>query len=100
MMPLCEKSDGTVKCRCVYEGSKTRPCFTKEETASPTASTECIFVAATIDAHEERGVMTVHVPNGFIQASLQNLEDGGEGAIMKVTGMLVDLFVRVAPFVV
>ena len=36
MMLLSEKTDSTVKGRCVYEGSKTRPYYTKEETASPT----------------------------------------------------------------
>ena len=39
MMLLSKKKDGTVKGRCVHEGSKTRPHFTKEETARPTAST-------------------------------------------------------------
>jgi len=97
MMLLSEKKDSTVKDRCVYKGSKTRPYFTKEETASPTASTEGIFITATIDAHEERNVMTADIPNAFIQASLENLKDGDEKVVMKVTGMLVDLLVKVAP---
>jgi len=33
MMLLSKKKYGSVKGRCVYEGSKTRPHFTKEETA-------------------------------------------------------------------
>jgi len=73
MMLLGEKKDGAVKDRCVREGSKTRPHFTKEETTSPTASAEGIFITATIDAHEERDVMTADTPNAFIQASLENL---------------------------
>ena len=76
MVLLSEKKDGTVKGRCVYEGSKTQPCFTKEETASPTALTEGIFITTNIDAHEERDVMTTDIPNAFIQASLNNLKDG------------------------
>jgi len=44
MLLLSKKTDGTVKGRCVYEGSKTRPYFTKEETTSRTASTEGIFM--------------------------------------------------------
>jgi len=97
MILLSEKKDGTVKGRCVYEGSKTWPYFTKEETASPTASTEGIFITATVDAHEQRNVMTADIPNAFIQASLENLKDGDEKVVMKVTGMLVDLLVKVAP---
>jgi len=98
-MLLSEKIDGTVKGRCVYEGSKTRPYFTKEEITSPTASAEGIFITATINAHEERDVMTADIPNAFIQASLENLKNGDEKAIMKVTGMLVNLLVQVAPHV-
>jgi len=71
--------------------------FTKEETASPTASTKGIFITATIDAHEERDVMTADIPNAFIQASLENLKDGDKKVVMKVTGMSVDLLVKVAP---
>jgi len=105
MMLLSKKKDGTVKGRCVYEGSKTRPYFSKEETASPTASAEGIFITATIDAHEEHDVMTADIPNTFIQTSLENLKDGDKKVVMKVTGMLVDLLVKVAtdvygPFVV
>jgi len=97
MMLLSEKKDGTVKGRCVCEGSKTRPCCTKEETASPTASTESIFITATIDAHEERDVMTADIPGAFVQASLENLKDVDEKVVMKVTGMLLDLLVKAAP---
>jgi len=88
MMLLSKKMGGTVNGHCIYEGSKTRPCFTKEETTSPTASTEGIFITATIDAHEERDVMTADVPNAFVQAGLKNLKDGNEKVIMKATGTL------------
>jgi len=97
MMLLSKKKDSTVKGRCVYDGSKTRPYFTKEETASPTASTEGIFITAAINAHKERNGMTADIPNAFIQASLNNLKDGDEKIVMKVTGMLIDLPVKVAP---
>jgi len=97
VMLLTKKKDGTVKGCCVYEGSRTQPCITKEETASPNASTEGIFITATIDAHEERNVMTADTPNAFIQSSLNHLKDGNKNAVMKVTGMLVNLLVKVAP---
>jgi len=42
-------------------------------------------------------VMTADIPDAFIQASLENPEDGDEKVVMKVTGMLVDLLVKVAP---
>jgi hypothetical protein len=97
LMLLSEKSDKTVKGRLVYEGSKTRQYFTKEENYSPTASNESIFLTAVIDAHENRDVMTNDIPNAFIQAHLPNLKDGDEKVVMKTTGKLVDLLVRIAP---
>jgi len=41
--------------------------------------------------------MTADIPNAFIQESLKNLNDGNEKVVIKVTGMLVDLLVKVAP---
>mgnify|MGYP007080249892 CR=1 FL=1 len=38
-------------------------------------------------------------PNAFVQASLEILRGGDEKVVMKVTGMLVDLLVKVAPYV-
>jgi len=41
--------------------------------------------------------MTANTHNAFIQANLQNLKDGDNRVIMKVTGMLVDLLDQVTP---
>ena len=49
-----------------------------------------------IDAHEGRDVMTADIPNAFIQAHLPQ-EVGDERVIMKITGVLVDLMVEMAP---
>ena len=69
-MLVTEKRDKSVKARCVYDGSKTRAYFDREETASPTVSQEAIFLTAVIDAKENRDVMTADIPNAFIQADL------------------------------
>ena len=97
MMLVTEKRDESVKGRCVYDGSKTRPYFAREDTASPTVSQEAIFLTAVIDAHEGRDVMTADIPNAFIQADLDPIADGEARTIMKITGVLVDLLVRIAP---
>ena len=47
-----------------------------------------------IDAYEGRDVMTADIPNAFIQAEMPK---GGERVIMKITGVLVDLMVEMAP---
>ena len=67
---LTQKNDGRVKGRMVYNGKPTRKWTVREDTASPTAATESIFLLAVIDAKEERDVMSADVPNAFIQALL------------------------------
>jgi hypothetical protein len=97
MMFIAEKRNKTVKGQCVYDGSKTRAYFDREDTASPMVSQEAIFLTAVIDAHKERDVMTADIPNAFIQADLDPLKDGEARAIMKITGVLVDLLVKITP---
>jgi len=41
--------------------------------------------------------MTADIPNAFIQADLDPIVDGEARTIMKITGVLVDLLVRIAP---
>jgi len=66
LMLLTEKRDGTIKGRMVYNGKPTREWLSRENAASPTTSLESLLLAAMIDAHEERDVMTADVPNTFI----------------------------------
>ena len=60
----------------VYNGKPTRKWLSKEESASPTASLESIFLTAVIDAKENRDVMTADIPNTFIQAKLPATKKG------------------------
>ena len=51
---LTEKRDGTIKGRTVYNGKGTRKWLTREDSSSPTASTEGVFLTTVVDAKEER----------------------------------------------
>jgi len=93
---LAEKRCGTVKGRLVFNGKQTRDWISDEAKSSPTASQEGILLTATIDAKEGRDVMTADVPNAFIQASI-DADDGDDKIIMKLTGVIVDLLVEMAP---
>ena len=53
LMFLAEKRSGEIKGRMVYNGKPMRPFYDKEDTASPTATLEGIFITTTINAHEE-----------------------------------------------
>ena len=97
LMLLTEKRDGSVKGRCVYNGKPTREWLSKDDAASPTVATESLMITATIDATEERDVMTAVVPNAFILTKMPELEKGADRILMKITGVLVDLLVKIAP---
>jgi hypothetical protein len=96
LMLLMEKRDGSVKGRCVYNGKPTREWLSKDDAASPTVATESL-ITATIDAKEERDVMMDDVPNAFIQTKMPEQEKGADRILMKITGVLVDLLVKIAP---
>ena len=97
LMFLTEKRCGTIKGRMVYNGKPTREWLSREDSASPTASLESILLTAVIDAKEGRDVMTADVPNAFIQTEMPEVEDGEERVIMKITGVLVDMLLQLAP---
>ena len=97
LMFLTEKRDGSIKGRMVYNGKPTREWLPKGEAASPTVSLEAVFLTAIVDAKEGRDVMTADIPNAFIQAMMPELGPGKECVVMKITGVLVDLLVEIAP---
>ena len=93
-----EKRDKTVKSRLVYNGKPTRKWISNEDKSSSTASNEALFLTAVIDAKEGCDVMTSDVPNAFIQAIIEeNGDRGNEKKVMKLTGVVVDLLVGMAP---
>ena len=96
IMLLTEKRNGDIKGRAVYNGKPTREWLTQEDTTSPTASTEGVFATAVIDAHEKRDVMSLDVPNAFIQAEIPK-DKGDERIVMKITGRMVDILLQIAP---
>ena len=96
---LTEKRDGTIKGRTVFNGKGTRKWLTREDSSSPTASTEGVFLTAVVDAKGERDTMSADVPNAFVQAVLPRPDEskGEEKVIMKITGSLGKILLRLAP---
>ena len=97
LMFLTEKRDPTIKRRMVYNGKPTREWLSREDSASPTAALESIMLTAVIEAHEGRDVMTVDIPNAFIQTEMPEREEGEERVIVKITGVLVKMMVQLDP---
>ena len=91
LMYLKQKRCGRIKGRGCADGSKQRLYKTKEETSSPTVSTEALFLTSLIDAEEERKVVTVDIPGAFMHADMDELVH------MKMRGPMAELLVRVDP---
>jgi len=97
LMFLMEKRDGRIKGHMVYNGKPTRNWILQEDSSSPTAAFESVMLMAVIEAHKHRDVMCADLPNAFIQAEIPKAQKGEEQIIMKITGVLVDMLVQLAP---
>ena len=91
---LVENRDKTVKARTCANGSTQREYIDREDAASPTAITDSILITSVIDTKQGRDVMTVDVPNAFVQTEI---DQSGEKILMKIRGVLVDILVGMEP---
>jgi hypothetical protein len=91
---LTEKRDGTIKARTCANGSTQRAYIAREEATSPTAATDAILITGVIDAKQKRDVMSLDVPNAFVQTPIPQ---GGEKICMKIRGSLVDILLEICP---
>ena len=73
LMFLKKKQSGTIKGRGCADGRKQRAYITKEESTSPTISTEAMFLTAVVDAWESRKVAVLDVPGAFMQVDMDEL---------------------------
>ena len=96
LMLLTQKRSGKIKGRLAYNGKPTRVWIGKEDKSSPTVLTESLFLTCVIDAYEGRDVMSLDIPNAFIQTGMPQKERG-ERIIMKVRGKLVEWLVDLDP---
>ena len=74
-MFLKEKKNGDIKGRTVSGDNKQRDLISKEDSGSPTVSTEAVLLRCIIDAGEERDVAVIDIPNVFIQTRVENEKD-------------------------
>jgi hypothetical protein len=91
LMFLKEKRDQSMKAQMCADGRKQRGDSTKQETMSPTVSTEAVFITTVIDNLEERDVACFDIPGAFLHA------DSDKDITMILKGRLAELMVKVAP---
>ena len=77
-------------------GSSQRAYIAREDVWSPTATTEAIITTGVIDAKQRRDVMTLDIPNAFVQTQIPL---NGDKIIMKIRGQLVDILLELCPVV-
>ncbi len=66
---LKEKRNGIVKAGSCANRSVQHSHVAKEEAASPTVALESVFVTSTIDARENREVVTINIPGASLHAT-------------------------------
>jgi hypothetical protein len=92
---LNEKPDGeTVKARMCANGSTQRAYISREEATSSTVSSAAIITTGVIDEKQRRDVMTLDIPNAFVQ---RKISLDGDKIIMKIRGQLLDILLEIRP---
>ena len=91
LMFLKQKRCGKIKGRGCADGRKQRLYKSKEETTSPTITTEALFITCLVDAIENRYVATCDVPGAFMHSDID------EQVHLKLEGEIAELLVRVDP---
>ena len=95
-MLLTRKKSGEVKGQLVYNGKETRNWISCEDKSSPTVLAESLMLTCAVDAFERRDIMTLDIPNAYIQASVP-LQEVGNRIIMKVRDDLVEWLCQIDP---
>jgi hypothetical protein len=91
---LKKKRCGKIKGRTVAGGNKQRGYIDKHDASSPTVSTQALLLTCIVEAHEGRDVMTIDIPNAFIQT---RVEDPQHRVLVKIKGYLAELLLEFAP---
>ena len=77
-------------------GNKQRDYITKEDFSLPTVSVEAVMITCVIDAHENRDMAVVDIPNAFAQ-TVASEEDAEHRVTVCIRGPVVDILVSIAP---
>jgi hypothetical protein len=91
LMFLTKKRCGRIKARGCADGRLQRKTTKKEDASAPTVAIESVMLSATIDAAEERDVITVDIPAAFMQADIDELVH------VRFEGEIAEMLVRLDP---
>ena len=91
LMFFLKKRNGIIKGRGCADGRPQRVHKSKEETCSPTAVTESVFITALLDAQEGRDVAHVDTPGTFLQT------EASDDTSIKLEGSIVRITTKINP---
>ena len=86
-----EKRTGKLKGRTCVDGRPQRSQYTKDQTTSPTISTDALMLSIMIDALEGRDVATADVAGAYLNAEMDDF------VILKMTGSDLGILCQVNP---
>ena len=66
----------TLRGQLAYNGKATHDWISKEDKSSPTVPTQSIHLLSAVDNQEDRDVLSMDVPNAFIQTLMPHKDDG------------------------
>ena len=98
LMFVQQKKSGVHKGRLAYNGKPTRKWVSREDKSSPTCFTESILLTCGIDAAEHQDIITMDIPNAFVQTDMPK-KAIGEQISMKIRGRLVSWLVEMNPLI-
>ena len=78
----------------VLNGKPNREWLSREGTSSPMASLEDVFLTEKTGLYEGRDTMVLDGNNAFIQTTITSNKYGEERVIIKITGVIVDMIVK------
>jgi len=84
-----EKCCGRLKGRMCADGQSQRERFAKEETTSPTMSTDALMLSIIIDAFENRDVATANIEGAYLHADMEDF------VLLKMVGEVTDIMCKV-----
>eukprot|EP00957_Ditylum_brightwellii_P140482 10703377-Ditylum_brightwellii.AAC.1 len=90
-MFITKKRCHRVKPQGCAGGRKQREMYSKEETASPTVSSEAVLLTSIIDAKEGRDIATTNIPVAYLST------DMGNEVIIMMEGRLAELMAQTTP---
>ena len=74
MLMKLKSDEVTIKGRGCADGRKQQERVSKEDTSSPTVSTEGLMLSCMIDAMEVREVATTDIPGAFLQTNYDKVD--------------------------